>query len=281
MIIILKILYKEKIIFSNFSLENMFIKKLDIGIGQNFGLYKYVINGVSYYMPNYGNLVMLDSKFQDIDTNNTLINNASSFKIIGKIFEDIDYTEQNFNNKFKDIITKFLNLSNQFSTLFHIYGGFRLEEDLKILFENINKSSSTMNSTNIDNILSKILFDNFKKYMNNRIGTELRMQENNYLNHQNKNFNIGDLVAYKIMDKYYIASICDVSNDNKKYKILTCNINILLDDNNNNRDNLCDEIVEISINNNEDIIKIYGNIQQDYRVNLKLSEESILETYYI
>jgi hypothetical protein len=57
-------IYLEKIgiYINNFSYENIWIKNVKPG-----GHWRYIINGISYYVPNKGAVVMIDSNFKDID----------------------------------------------------------------------------------------------------------------------------------------------------------------------------------------------------------------------
>lgn len=64
-LVTLYVLKNEGIYFSEISLmNNIFIKRIDI-TPENIKYWKYVINNVTYYVPNYGYLVMFDSNFND------------------------------------------------------------------------------------------------------------------------------------------------------------------------------------------------------------------------
>jgi hypothetical protein len=146
-----------------------------------------------------------------------------------------------------------------------------------LLLNQINtllNSISTSDKQNIDEFFSNVFINCYEKYMNNRIGTELKPFENIQINFSNKKFNKGDIIGYKILDKYHISCIKNIKNieNNQEFEIITCDIHGLL---NNEK-----KISIFVIYNDEDIVKIHGNIQQDYRLNLKMSEEEILETYY-
>jgi hypothetical protein len=101
-LVTLYVLQKEKIYFSNISLKNnIFIKRIDI-TPDNIKYWKYVINNVTYYVPNYGYLVMFDSNFNDdieIRFDNSkvkldyleIFNNKLAYAT--KIFDKIDKTK--------------------------------------------------------------------------------------------------------------------------------------------------------------------------------------------
>lgn len=61
------VLEEQKLAFRDFSLENnVFIKDLGTEIN-NVGYWKYKLNGVDFYVPNYGYLLMIDSRFPDFN----------------------------------------------------------------------------------------------------------------------------------------------------------------------------------------------------------------------
>jgi hypothetical protein len=60
------IMFDKKIMFSEFSLDNnVYIKDLRHN-EQNVGIWKYIYNGIEYYVPNYGYLLLIDSNFGEI-----------------------------------------------------------------------------------------------------------------------------------------------------------------------------------------------------------------------
>jgi hypothetical protein len=59
-------MFDKKIMFSEFSLDNnVYIKDLRHN-EQNVGIWKYIYNGIEYYVPNYGYLLLIDSNFGEI-----------------------------------------------------------------------------------------------------------------------------------------------------------------------------------------------------------------------
>jgi len=65
----LLVMYKHGISYNNFDLEiNVKIKSLKTD-ESNHGFWKYKVNGVDYYVPNYGYMVMIDSGFTNITSN--------------------------------------------------------------------------------------------------------------------------------------------------------------------------------------------------------------------
>lgn len=59
---------EHELAFREFALEsNVYIKDLKADI-VNLGLWKYVHNGVTFYVPNYGDLVLIDSSFKELQS---------------------------------------------------------------------------------------------------------------------------------------------------------------------------------------------------------------------
>ena len=67
------IMFDKKIMFSEFSLDNnVYIKDLRHN-EQNVGIWKYIYDGIEYYVPNYGYLLLIDSNFGEIMNNTQYI----------------------------------------------------------------------------------------------------------------------------------------------------------------------------------------------------------------
>lgn len=70
LVVAMIVLEKQKIAFRDFSLENnVYIKDLNVESNStsNIGYWKYRVNNVDYYVPNYGYLVMIDSRFPEFN----------------------------------------------------------------------------------------------------------------------------------------------------------------------------------------------------------------------
>ena len=89
------ILQEHKIYFRNFNIENnVFIKDL-FANPSNIGHWVYKVNGVEYFVPNLGYLVMIDSRYIDIDNQyeNIILNKDNGttdqfkYKILSPIFD--------------------------------------------------------------------------------------------------------------------------------------------------------------------------------------------------
>ena len=160
------VLEREEIYFNNFSLENnVFIKDVTTDkSGKSCWLYK--INGIDYYVPNYGYIVVIDTNFADV---NNYKHNEYQYKIYGKIYKDYNYNDNMENNFKKKIRNAVLNMMS--INAFKRFGGNDFDNNVTDIINNIaNNISKT------DNIID--MFPSvFQTYFHNKIGTVLTNQE--------------------------------------------------------------------------------------------------------
>ena len=244
-LVIFYVLESNKIILSNLNISNIFIKI--VNVDSNISHWKYIINGITYYVPNYGNVVLLDSKYEYDESKGQIYDNEKENKIYHKNLKNNKYDENIFkklyNEKIKNVFTKLLPLFSKHNN---------------IINDVINNTNSI--SELIDNIFNK-------HYLHNRIGTEITQLEQTQIINGNKNFKNGELVLYKYDEKYYISMIKNILDNTAN--ILTIDIT-----------KTSHSTTEI-ICNKEDVYKIYGSIPQTVKPGFKFNEEDILETYYI
>jgi hypothetical protein len=144
--------------------DNIYIKDCPTG-SKAMGYWKYVINGIPYYLPNYGYIVLIDSNFKDIiNQNMTLPYTNRQYKI------EIDGI---FNNQCpgKDLENKiFQNYRNIISTNAfgkeHTKGGFMKPPD-----EVLKKIDQMM--LDPEKKLDLVIQKYFRFFLHNRIGTYL------------------------------------------------------------------------------------------------------------
>jgi hypothetical protein len=251
LLVAIYILHHNKIGFKNFSLKNnVFIKKIDI-TPPTIKYWKYIIDGVEYYAPNHGFLVMIDSNF--IDINNIVIDKTDkNFLTPGQKY---DYnTDININNIIKEIF----NFDSNFGTNFTSTGGTVPSDKVKDIFNNIyNKVDTTLLT---DDDFKTIITENFNFYRYEKLGhiiSESELNEYKLLEYD-KNFKKGDLVLYKKFSKAYI-----ISSYIDKNKISTNNASLNTYDENNVNLN--------EVNISEDLITKF----------IYKSNKEIIETYYI
>jgi hypothetical protein len=174
-------LQQHKIYMDDFSIEkNVFIKSLNEQ--SNVTTYwKYKINNLEYYIPNYGYLVLIDSNFSDIDDPQSpefidVTKKAEpKFKLNGKIY-DSTLDDKIIQQKSFEMFKSSINPDN-FTGDFLNYGGVKPDEDvMKILEKMYTDANQATPDLRIQNYITKYM----RRFMNNRIGTFLK--ETEYVN---------------------------------------------------------------------------------------------------
>jgi hypothetical protein len=254
------IMYKEKFIFTEFSFENnIYIKDLNTN-DQNIGLWKYIYNGIDYYVQNYGYLLLIDSNFKELQNPfNSPLETITDFKyrILSMKFND---NFEVFNKKYLEQMISIFD-SNFFGGDFKKFGGIpptdkinKLLTKIKTAFSTIQDKYSTRTATEqklsifdiIHELILKILYEDFE-LLNNRIGTILMDQEKIYIGDSiNPNTQIGKIVLHTtgIINTFVIfngkteddASLCYIltkeSQQNPNYIQKKVSLNDLRDYNN-------------------------------------------------
>lgn len=168
-------MYTKKIMFTDLSLKNnVYIKDLQFN-EQNIGYWKYVFNGIDYYVPNYGYLLLIDSNYTD--------NDNSTKKIIGNIYSDSKFNNDIFIEKTKSILGELTFTS--------------IKEKIMAIISSINE--------NIENFLVTLI--NKFKLLHNRVGTLLKdIEKQNVSQTFDPNTVKGSIVVYKTsVEIWYFA----------------------------------------------------------------------------
>jgi hypothetical protein len=272
------ILHKKGICIWNFNLENnVYIKDTNYD-NNNIGYWKYKINGVEFYVPNYGSIVLIDSNFKDLDVGGTIVNaivtSSNSgiekmkpvefkYKIMMSEFFDNDPSQiSEINTRNNELFkTKIFNTNEFDSTTDKTYGGIPPESSILDHIKNIGSHSD-------GNTLNNLIVNN-GHFLHNRTGTLLNESEKKNLV-ENNNFNSGDLIAYTEDDTNIYMQVYLKSVDVGHCEI----IKVTRDANNKVRT----EIKNIEISR---IKMITEKIKQSYKPNFKLADEELIETYEI
>lgn len=266
-------LQKHKIHITNFNIrDNVYIKDLS-GMSNITSYWKYIIDDICYYVPNYGYLVMIDSKFKDLPESGITVGGRAGtkmHKIIGTIFDDpiaptITEIETLNNNSFIDVINM-----NNFGTEFVRSGGVSPMELTQKVISDINKYALFLNSKDSvakSNIIGMCIYKYMRRLMNNRIGTILSKAEQENINKLGKQFNRGDMIVYEESAGVFKFVLFMETADSVAH-VLT-------------KSDTSDEkiSVKIPIGNLHEFSKITP-IKQNYKANeAKLDETDLLETY--
>lgn len=239
--------------------DNVFIKILSCN-GSVIGYWKYIINGIPYYVPNNGFLVLIDTNFKDIEDNGLI--EKRQFKIyVDKIFEqnyiDIDTIRAGIISNFKNLLSP-----NIFTREFTQSGVLRPSPIIMQLLNDISIDNG--------NSISEIISNNFMKLMNNRIGTYLKKDiEVPNIREINGNFKVGEMTIQVTGEDNYIWCLVKKINTNGTLTIIT-------KDNPDNQNYITLDVLPGSLRQYNIAEKVQQNFKGD--VNL-LNEENLLEVY--
>ena len=251
----------HNIIFDNFTVtDNVYIK--DITRHENITNYwKYKIDGLEYYVPNYGYLVLIDSNYKDKKTENLLIKTGinNNYKIYGSIFGDVAVNKY-AHDMFKQNISM-----NSFTKAFINHGGVPPPADIK------KKLDDIMMATVADNSIGTYISKFMREFLNNRVGTYLTETEAKKVRKtEPPNFTKGQIVVHEIQSETYKFVIFLENLPTGKTSILTKN--------DSDENIMEDEISKGLLFNYSKADKVV----QNYKPNdTNLNDDELLETYII
>lgn len=265
------VMQKHGIYINKFNIrDNIYIKDLS-GISNITSYWKYIINNVSYYIPNYGFLVMIDSKFKDLPQPSVTIGvSQEEHKIIGSIFDEPDkLSEDEILNKIIDAVIETINMNN-FDSVFVENGGIKPGEETQNIINEINKYANvSKNNPACDkkDIIRCCIEVHLSKFMNNRIGTILTKQEYEDINKLGKNFKKGDLIVHE-EEAGVFKFVQFIRTNNGMSSVFSKSGNSITR-------------ISVPVGNLYEFSKIQP-IKQNYKPNeAKMDESDLLETYII
>lgn len=258
----------NNILIDNFDLErNVFIKDLSFR-GTTTEYWKYKINGVDYYIPNLGYLVMIDTNFKDIDINkdSIFIEKENNHKLNGKFFEKEIFTNDKMKEKAFEMFIKAFD-PNNFGRYSQKFGIVQPPSEIINLMNKIISEAKTDKNMNIEHYI--IIYMN--KFINNRTGTNLKDNEiANIRRNNKKQFKKGDILVVETRNNTFKFVLYLGSNDGKS--------TVITKNEKEQKDYIIRDINSFSLidYNREE------SIQQNYKPNEEnLFEEGLLETYII
>lgn len=84
----MSVLQKSKIYITHLSLNNIYIK--DVNINQNsIGSWIYKVDGIDYYIPNYGFVLLIDTTFADVNPANMPIEISATSPLVQPVTSDL------------------------------------------------------------------------------------------------------------------------------------------------------------------------------------------------
>ena len=177
------VLYETGIYIENFELEhNVYIKDIYTDLN-NVGSWIYTIHNIDFYVPNYGYVVMIDTKFSDIEVESSLIKTTDDtndknkkFKIYSEELYNInnnqtkDYLKKKIYQQFKRIINR-----DNFNSYLKQKGGVIPDSEILDLLDKINKQDILLQ--NGDPSIISMFPTYFGRFVHNRLGTLLYKSE--------------------------------------------------------------------------------------------------------
>jgi len=256
------------IIINDFRLDrNVFIKDIPIqGTVTNY--WKYKIEGIEYYIPNYGYLLMIDSNYRDFDRNYDNTNNNIR-KIDGAMIQNTTLTIEESLNKsfetFKNAIDP-----NVFNQDFVNDDGVKPPEEIIQLLTSIKNETDSRPTMNIAYYIRKFM----THFMNNRVGGPLNdLEINNIKRGSVKQFTKGQIVVYNDSDgvEKFVIHVGTMSNGSARI--------VTRDGLDPNTSNFIEKEVDpASLTEYSTVEKVKQNFNM---TTSNMNEESLLETYTI
>lgn len=240
--------------------DNIYIKDLT-SYGKAMGYWKYVINGVPFYVPNYGYIVMVDSNFKDIVPPGATIDRCKreykiyTSNIIGKRYALSNIQKKVFEN-YRTIIN-----TNSFTKEYTMNNVNKPPASIMKLLEGMMADPETD--------LGKVIIKHFRPLMNNRIGTLLRKDEVPNIRSITSSFANGEMAIEVIEQDLYKWCLVTAS-DGQMVEIITRD------------DPLSSNFITSSVR--VETLKQFSpseKIEQNIVPNLNLSEDELLETYLV
>lgn len=184
----LYIMKKHNMAFTEFKPDgNIFIKELNLN--KNATTYwKYKINGIDYYIPNYGFLAVIDSSYEE------LTDKSKGNRIKSKIFgDDEKEVDSMCYETFKNTFTPDL-----FGPLFMRHGGVQPETNVLRLLTTMKDDIATRERTSPGNKdMEYYIREYMDRYMHNRIGTYVREPELGNIRPDEKTFARGQIIVHQ------------------------------------------------------------------------------------
>ncbi len=242
--------------------DNVYIKDLQT-YGKSMGYWKYVVNGIPFYVPNYGYLVFIDSNFKDISSSGRTIDKCKrEYKIYTSNIIGKKYPMDSIRKKVYENYRKIIN-TNAFTKEFTQSGVTRPPESIMKLIEAMMMD----NETDLGVVISKY----FRPLMNNRIGTLLRKDtEVPNIRDITGSFRNGEMAIEVIEEQVYKWCVVVRNKPDGFVEIITRD------------DPSCTNFITKDVR--IETLKQYSTserIEQNSNVEVNLSEEELLETYII
>lgn len=270
-LVALYVMQLKGLIINNFRIDrNVFIKDISTG-GPVTNYWKYKIDGIEYYIPNYGYLVMIDTNFRDFDTvcpDNVATDPMRQRKLDGLFIETCTMTQNECIQKSFETFKAAID-PNVFDQDFVNDNGVKPPEDILRLLTNIKNMADAKPSLSIAYYIRQFM----TMFMNNRVGGPLTDSEINHVKRGAvKEFRKGQIVVmtdHDGVDKFVVH----VRQKDNVSRIIT------KDKLDPHIANFIEKEVPTSSLNEFSVVE---PIRQNFKINeSNLSEDALLETYNV
>lgn len=286
MLAALYVMQLKGIVINDFKLDrNVFIKDINMG-GYVTNYWKYKIEGIDYYIPNYGYLILIDTNFRDYDKNNDVycydpcrntvnainindINPNRIRKLDGAFLDECKLSIEECIQKTFEAFRTAVD-PNTFNQDFVNDNGVKPPEEIMRLLTNIKDAADAKTSLNIAYYIRNFM----TMFMNNRIGGPLTEGELHKIKRGAiKEFRKGQIVVMLDQNGIEKFVIHVKQNSNGTSRIITKD---------NIEPNLANSIEKDVPTSSLNEYSLIEPIRQTFKMNeSNLNEEALLETYNI
>ena len=299
----LYVMHKKEICIWNFNLENnIYIKETNID-NNNIGFWKYIIEGIDFYIPNYGAILLIDTSFKDLDVDGTTINqidlksklpttdinrlNKEDFRykiMMGTLFDTSVAQKQLLNQRNVELFKNNIFNNNEFNSqpnkisgmippdstildLIQRIGDYQYQAPQIPVGMAIPPAPLVPPTVNLDvaNIIKS-----HAHYLHNKVGVLLTQTEIPVPPNGNTSFVIGEFVGHTLSpNNHYGAIIKSVPVPNQYVEIITID---------RTQRNIVGEIRIVPVG---EVIKLNAKPSQSFKPSIKIDEQDLVETYRI
>ena len=219
MVYVCAVLQEQGIYIRNLSIENNFFIKDIFTDPNSVGSWIYKVDNIEYYVHNHGYILVIDSKYVDIDYNKRLLKDDTIikpvdqvYKMNGCIFGDLkdEYTTE-ISIQFKNLIDP-----DNFTHAFKLKGSLKPDDSIIELLKKLSNDTTLR--------IKDLIPTYFREFVHNRVGTLLLKSERENINLLSRpNYKKGNLMIHQKKYQEYIWVIYngDMTAPSMKKKIIT------------------------------------------------------------
>jgi hypothetical protein len=260
------ILQKHNILFENLSLENNFFIKDTYANSSNLGFWIYKSENINFYVPNYGYILLFDSKYTDVKylNDNTIDDkldiNEKRFKIISDTLYKNNNGERDsiIPNIKNHIFQSFRNIiyRSNFNNILKKHGAHIPHNDITKLLDDMYNDGDTD--------IFKYLLKYFKEYCHNKIGSNLTENEIKLVNlYVRPIIKPGKMCVLQLrFNEYTWAQVVDKVGSNRTRILM--------------KDSVSDDVKEITVPNHR-LLAYHQN--ETVTLNPPLNDSNLIESY--